>query len=916
MTDPPSGEHPEWARYKRPGPEAGPSPAGGMEPETPAPGDAETPTAADSTATADAGASPFVAPSEPDRGFLPATLVPGESWKPDEPLTTELETQIRRDLVRGRKIVRLTWVGALASLVLGLVAVRQSALLVAIDRRLVTTEEVQAAGGSFDIARSVLLLAAALGIVLAIHWLRGALPVFAELRRRGVIGGPEPRGTGIRDRLDLLWRPAGVPADRAGWADLRVGDGRRVARLAMVAVILATIVGLVAAIWLGAAHDAVTSRQLRIVSGIDGGLWLVASILVGVAIDALLWREAVAARALGVFIPLVDAPGRAIFRLLPPILVFGAGVLVASGRPDPWYVPCPESTLSCDGMLVPVDHDGGGSTATIWIVYAVHHAEGKPVGTLVVAVGGPGESGLDASLNRIEGLDPDLVRRYDILFFDQRGVGASEGLDCPKAAADYATAPPEPSAAAAYANACLEETHAAAATLSRYATRQAAEDLDSIRDRLGIDKFALYGESYGTEFAQIYAALHPDRLTALILDGSVDLTRSAIDFWADASHGFDAVLTDTLRACRTDRACNAELDDPAGTYDRTLARFRTPQSRSWADQDGVVRDHVVGASTIEAAIDSLLYDPAGRMLIQRAVAAAGRGDDVPFARLVEILGSGEQSGFSSFAYQAITCADYRLSPTADPHDVAAVEAARIALGVGGLRTDEVFSSVYPCLSWPYQPVDGGRPAPLTTTPFPVFVLGATDDPITPIDQGRAIAARLADGYLVVTTGGPHVTFGRGDSCVDGPVDAFLLDGRRPATRSIDCTGEIADAYTPLTAETLSGYRDALDAMSATESELVADPIYRTWAGSSEIHVGCRYGGFVAVEPATGQDNLRFVDCAFVAGLALRGTGTYTFSGQRVTWSVTVPNGQLDYQSTGIGQHVSGTWNGAPVDIAR
>jgi pimeloyl-ACP methyl ester carboxylesterase len=836
------------------------------------------------------------------------------------PLSTipdELEQRIRRDLARGRRIVRLTWIAALVSLFLGLVAIRQAAFLVSIDRDLVTTEEVQGAGAAFDIARLVLVGVVVVGIILAVRWLRDALPVFAELRDRGVIAGPPSPAASRGPRgLDLLWRDAGVPADRAGWSDLRVGAGRRLALVAAASVVAATAVGLGAALWLGAASDADMSRMLRIVSGIDGGLWLVACILVGVACDAILWREAAAARALGMFIPLVDAPGRAIFRLAPPILIFLAGTMVASGRPDPWFVPCPSSSLSCDGMLVPVDHDAG-SAATIWVVYGVHHAAGPPVGTLAIAVGGPGSSGLDDALPILAGLDADLVRDYDILFWDQRGVGASEGRDCPDAGTAYFEAEPGAAAAEAFVGACLRETGVDPGSLARYATRQAAEDLDSIRDHLGIARFALYGESYGTELAQAYAARHADRLTALILDGSVDLTRSANAFWADAAHAFDTVLTATLAACAGDRSCASDAKDPSRAYAAGLRQFSGGRSVSFGDRDGVVRDHRVDSVAIEAAVDMLLYDPAGRMQIQRAVAAFDRGDEIPLARLATVFGGGEgEANVSSFAYHAVTCADYRVSPTADPHDLAAVEAAGAAAGVDDLRTAEVYATQYPCLYWPYQPTDGTRPAPLTATAYPVFVLGATADPITSVDQARAIAGRLSDGYLIVTEGGAHVTFGRGDECVDRPVVDFLLEAVRPWSRTITCGGDVADPYVPLTPIVVGDYRDALDAMAAAESELFAAPEYAFWDGSDELRVGCRDGGFFVVTAATIRDNLRFADCQFADGLALTGLGTYTYATGVVAWNVTVPDGQLDYESSDREGHVEGTWNGAPVDLTR
>jgi hypothetical protein len=337
---------------------------------------------------------------------------------------------------------------------------------------------------------------------------------------------------------------------------------------------------------------------------------------------------------------------------------------------------------------------------------------------------------------------------------------------------------------------------------------------------------------------------------------------------------------------------------------------------TWADPDGVVRVHRIDAVAIETAIDLLLYEPSGRMLIQRAVAAAARDDLVPLARMTFDLTAGAAVGASIFPYYAVTCADYRVSPTADANDLAAVIAAGKPLGIPALRTDEVFTSPYPCLAWPYQPTDATRPAPLTDTPFPVFVLAATGDPITPVGPAGAIAARLADGYLIVTAGGPHVTFGRGSDCVDRPVVAFLLRAERPASRLIACDGLVATPYIPLTARTKNEYADPLEAMDAAERELFASPEYVLWDRGDEVRVGCREGGFVAITPATFKDNIRFAECANVSGLPITGLGTYVLDTHVVSWSVTAPDGTLDYVRTDDSRHVTGTWEGEAVDLSR
>ena len=53
-----------------------------------------------------------------------------------------------------------------------------------------------------------------------------------------------------------------------------------------------------------------------------------------------------------------------------------------------------------------------------------------------------------------------------------------------------------------------------------YRTSAAADDIDSVREALGYETIALYGDSYGTFLAQSYAYRHGDRLDALVLDSA------------------------------------------------------------------------------------------------------------------------------------------------------------------------------------------------------------------------------------------------------------------------------------------------------------------------------------------------------------------------------------------------------------
>ena len=180
---------------------------------------------------------------------------------------------------------------------------------------------------------------------------------------------------------------------------------------------------------------------------------------------------------------------------------------------------CPDSTrFECVTLAVPRDHFvAGGPT---WnVTYAIQKAKGKRLGTYVTIVGGPGGSGISVAESYTD-YDPESIpEHYDMVYLDQRGIGLSGPVQCPAAtAAFYASTarPQDPAQAAAagkaasdYVTACLAEAGTKTEDLPYYATRQAVEDLEAVREHLGVDKLYLYGESYGTQFVQTYATAHP-----------------------------------------------------------------------------------------------------------------------------------------------------------------------------------------------------------------------------------------------------------------------------------------------------------------------------------------------------------------------------------------------------------------------
>src|SRR5688572_14086756 len=123
-------------------------------------------------------------------------------------------------------------------------------------------------------------------------------------------------------------------------------------------------------------------------------------------------------------------------------------------------------------------------------IHEIHVEQcGNPQGTPVVFFhGGPG-GGIDPMHRRY--FDP---ARYRIVLFDQRGAGKSTP------------------------HACLDEN----------TTWDLVDDGDQIRTKLQIDRWHVFGGSWGSTLSLAYAVRHPDRVRSLTLRGIFLLRESEI----------------------------------------------------------------------------------------------------------------------------------------------------------------------------------------------------------------------------------------------------------------------------------------------------------------------------------------------------------------------------------------------------
>jgi pimeloyl-ACP methyl ester carboxylesterase len=538
--------------------------------------------------------------------------------------------------------------------------------------------------------------------------------------------------------------------------------------------------------------------------------------------------------------------------------------------------PCPGSDFSCITLDVPIDHSDPTRDRTIAVTFAVLPATGTTQGALVVAVGGPGASGVEEASWRFADIDPKIRRHFDLVFFDQRGVDMADELSCPDADEESGSSDPTSeeldtpweeriAGEDGYLNSCLDEI-GDPELLANLGTLQAAGDLEAFRRAVGYDNVIVYGESYGTQFAQTYASAYPGSVDRLVLDGTIDLTLDGIEATELDIETVDHVLDMIFDACDADADCHYDMAMPARNAYRQLqselsqgpVTVRMPAGADNADEVELT-DSDLGYLTF-----STLYSEQDRMLFLRALAAyVDRDDLVPLLRLT---GIGFGDGINSMVFNSIKCLETSIPGRTPAEEVEALSSARASVS---LSDQWYFEDLAPCPYWPFTDHNLQPPVPFVARDIPTLVIASEGDPATPSAEGVSVYEHLDEGYLVTVQGGSHVMFGWGNECIDQTVTMFIIDGRAPATST--CDSEVITQYLPLLPAELVG-RDTEELFWLADNELYFAPELMGWDRLDELTIGCSTGGNVVF--STSEIGVQFVldACGLTNGLVISGDG--------------------------------------------
>ncbi|MFC4761643.1 alpha/beta hydrolase [Dyella koreensis] len=496
--------------------------------------------------------------------------------------------------------------------------------------------------------------------------------------------------------------------------------------------------------------------------------------------------------------------------------------------------------MLCGKVAVPVDYDHpDAGTMQVSVIKIAASRSDRHRGVIVVNPGGPGAlTGLTFAQdvfgfwsagdpnNPAGALLKQITEDYDIVGFLPRGTGTSEALvgsgDTAEVSGpgDYAlnchsdqTIPdfidPDDRSSAnivrmqdkarVIANGCQGVSRAQAAYVN---TERTVRDIDVIRQALKEECINFYGTSYGTWMGAWYAILFPGHTDRLVLDSSMDFTRS-----------FDVALVNQIRSIQSvvDLKLIPEIISRPDYYHLgsnpshigQLMASLPPKVRR------IVRNSNIGdllsatsnpglALTAAQGVAALLKENPGidkstmLSLVRQHVfsndyeangTARFRARGMVNEYFSDVDDQPLNLDVSSSVYNAVSCNDAPLGNTY-PQYWASLGSL---LSSPSLAVDTEDVTGNPCIYWSDQ-YSAHKPTQdmLSRLP-PTLMLQLQYDPLTPLSGARSLHYAIRNSSLVtIEDGVGHGVIAKGNECASKLIGEYFINRTLPAPETV-CT---------------------------------------------------------------------------------------------------------------------------------
>lgn len=415
------------------------------------------------------------------------------------------------------------------------------------------------------------------------------------------------------------------------------------------------------------------------------------------------------------------------------------------GAQTPTLTPCTIQGLDGDvrcGVVQVPENRARPATRQLDIALVVARATGSPrePDPIVFLTGGPGQAGSEGGgfANQAFG----AVRRHrDLILIDPRGTGRSNGLLCAM------TRRPEdigrPTLYVPESVRACRDSLSRHADLTQYTTANIADDLEAVRRAFGWPALNLYGTSYGTRLALVYARRHPASVRTMVLKAVAPPEMIVpMNYAVDAEQAFRLLERD----CLAQSSCASAFPNVRSDLDTVLTRAAAGTLTAqvpWKESNVSV---TLSRDVIAAVIMSAMQSANQRIEIPALLREASAGDPSRLAAQVAAYRTGVERGIAIGMHLSVLCGED--APKLD------LAAARRDDGHTFLGSSRVRMLAEACREWTVPPATPHANDPVESE-VPVLLVSGELDPNTAARHAEGALRHLPNGRHVVLKGVAH-----------------------------------------------------------------------------------------------------------------------------------------------------------------
>jgi pimeloyl-ACP methyl ester carboxylesterase len=396
----------------------------------------------------------------------------------------------------------------------------------------------------------------------------------------------------------------------------------------------------------------------------------------------------------------------------------------------------------CTELDVPLDPSKpDGESLTLHIAKVPARTNKPKSDPFTLIAGGPGQSALESFPSVAHAFRHVLLER-DIYLVDQRGTGKSHKLQCigePLSSFDF-----DADEIAKHARQCRDSLDY---DTQFFTTSVAVQDLDLVRQALGVDQWNIYGVSYGTRVALHYLRRYPKQVRSLILDAVVP---PQISLGPEIAVMAQRALDGLFARCESDNACIESFPDIADKT-RSLIDSLKDQAQTVQFEDlnsGQLRTLDFDHRHLAVTLRLMSYSAYGNAILPSMLFDASENNNLaPFARQAELQIRSLDNALATGMHNAVVCTEDEPFSTGDAGKQQSVNTY--------LGSDLIDALKISCGQWQRGIIDDDFKQAVESD-VPTLLLSGSVDPITPPQYAQIAAETLTNAKHIINEHQGHM----------------------------------------------------------------------------------------------------------------------------------------------------------------